>query len=506
MSQDTGGGAQSGAPRTSATPVRPALPELIHRRLIDVRWLPAALTIGAIAVLLRILYGNGYVAYDGMYSLVWGSDLAHGRLPDFEVAIAPTPHPLLIFIGVVLSPFGGSAPDLLQAIVVVSFAVLGWAAFELGRTLFSWPVGVLFAAILLTRNLLVTETLQASQDIPFMALVMSALLLEAKKRRHGLTVLALLAAAGLLRPEAWLLSIAYLIYLFRDSSSRERLKFTVVAFSAPVIWASLDLIVTGDPLFSLHGTQSLAAQLNRPRELDTAVREAPGYARLILHNPILWIGLAGSVLALYALRDRSLLPASVAALGLLSFFTIGLADLPVIVRYLLLPAAILALFCAVAIFGWLSLPRGDPQRAVWVVASPFFLVPLFLSVPTDQDRVDTARRWVAAQRHAQDSLRDLAEEPVTTAWMQRCRPPTYVPNHRVVPLLASWLDEGPSSFVSTPLSPSRGLVISPANPVIAATLVLDPHEPRPGPEPPEGFTLVHRTADWNLYARCHKTG
>jgi hypothetical protein len=460
------------------------------------------LAIFGIAALLRIVLDSGYVAYDGMYSLVWGRDLTHGRLPDFTVPIAPTPHPLFILVGAMLSPFGQSAPAVFEALILVSFAVLGWVAFELGRKLFSVPVGVLFAVILLTRKLLVIEALQASQDIPFMTLVFSALLLEVEKPKRGLPVLGLLAAAGLLRPEAWLLSVAYLAYLAPRSSTAERLRFAGVALSAPLVWASLDLVVTGDPVYSLHGTQDLAAQLHRPRELDTALQQGPLYTRLILHNPIMWLGIAGVIVALYALRRRSILPTAVGALGVGSFLILGVTGLPLLIRYLLVPAAILGLFCAVAVFGWLNLARGSVERALWLAVFPILLLTLVLSVPDERRRVETARLWVAAQRHAQDTLHSVMDDPVSSAWMRRCHFPVYVPNHRVVPLLAFWRDAAPASFLSVPQTPARGLVITPANSLIAATLILDPHEPRPGSEAPIGFHPVRHTEDWVIYARC----
>ena len=51
-----------------------------------------------------LVVGRGLVNYDTLYSLVWGRDLAHGRVPDYDVALAPTPHPLATLGGVVLSP------------------------------------------------------------------------------------------------------------------------------------------------------------------------------------------------------------------------------------------------------------------------------------------------------------------------------------------------------------------------------------------------------------------
>ena len=57
------------------------------------------------------------------------------------------------------------------------------------------------------------QALLAYQDIPFAALVIGAVLLEAQRSRRGVPVLALLALAGLLRPEAWLLAGVYWLWL-----------------------------------------------------------------------------------------------------------------------------------------------------------------------------------------------------------------------------------------------------------------------------------------------------
>jgi hypothetical protein len=459
----------------------------------------ALVWVAAIAVALRLTYGRGYVGYDGMYTLVWGRDLGHGQVPDLHAPFAPTPHPLLTLAGVVLSPFGSGAPALFQVLVIASFAVVGWAAFELGRNLFSVPVGLVFALILLTRKLLVVETLLSSQDIPFMALVLSAAALEARERRRGMPVLVLLAAAGLIRPEAWLLSVAYLVYLLPRAPGRQRALLVAVAASAPIIWAAFDLAFTGDLLFSLHGTQTLAAQLERPRHIGTGLSAAPIYLKFILHAPIMWGGIAGCALALTALYERSLLPAALGGLGLLAFLILSITSLPLLVRYLLIPAAMLALFFAVGMLGWLSVPRGSWPRSYLLAAAPIVLLLGVLSIPGDRRGIEDAHDWIAVQRRAQAGLHDLARSDLTKRWMRRCPGPVYLPTRGVVPLLAFWLDEPLDRFSSSVQEPQRGLFIGPANPVIAATVQL---EPGFGAAPPKSFDRVGGNGSWTLYARC----
>src|SRR5436190_21331619 len=63
----------------------------------------AAAGIGAVAWL---IFNRAFVNYDTLYALIWGRDLAHGRSPDYDVTLAPTPHPLAEAVGLVVSPFG----------------------------------------------------------------------------------------------------------------------------------------------------------------------------------------------------------------------------------------------------------------------------------------------------------------------------------------------------------------------------------------------------------------
>ena len=62
-----------------------------------------------LAAALRLVVGHGLVNYDTLYSLVWGRDLAHGHLPDYDIALAPTPHPLATLLGIVLTPLSDLA-------------------------------------------------------------------------------------------------------------------------------------------------------------------------------------------------------------------------------------------------------------------------------------------------------------------------------------------------------------------------------------------------------------
>ena len=58
------------------------------------------------AVVLRLISGVGFANYDTLYALAWGGQLARGQTPAYGVAIAPTPHPLIELLGLILYPLG----------------------------------------------------------------------------------------------------------------------------------------------------------------------------------------------------------------------------------------------------------------------------------------------------------------------------------------------------------------------------------------------------------------
>src|SRR5919197_6292423 len=227
---------------------------LLCRRVAVTR----ARTIGVVALLGALawaLAGRGLVNYDTLYAVVWGRDIAHGTLPDYDVALAPTPHPLATLGGVVLAPVASAADrgvhgETATTIVLVgafaALGALGWVVYRLGAEWFNPAAGALAAAIVLTRRPVLDFGARAYVDIPYVALVLGALLVETKRPRAGAPVLALLAVAGLLRPEAWLFSPVYLTWGWRGPRSRPP-PLGVLAGGAPGLWAPRDLALTRDP-------------------------------------------------------------------------------------------------------------------------------------------------------------------------------------------------------------------------------------------------------------------
>ena len=209
--------------------------------------------------------------------------------------------------------------------------------------------------------------MRAYVDIPFVALIVFAALIEVRRPRAGVPVLVLLALAGLLRPEAWFISGVYWLYLYRDLDQRGRALTAALVLSAPFIWAISDLIVTGSALHSLTSTRDTSETLHRPR----GILKVPEILPRRLGEIVRWVplagGLIGFVLALVYARRRAMVPAALAVLGGLGFVLIGVAGLSLLGRYLFMPAAMVAIFFGVACFGWLTEPGETKHRRNWMI-------------------------------------------------------------------------------------------------------------------------------------------
>ena len=332
--------------------------------------------IAALAAALWALVGRGLVNYDTLYSIVWGREIVQGRTPDLDAVLAPTQHPLATLAGVLAAPLsiasdagvhGEAAQTATIVVAFLALATLGWVVFALGSAWFDPWVGVLAAAIVLTRRPVLDFGARAYVDIPYVALVLGALLVETRRPRSGAPVLLLLAVAGLIRPEAWLFSAAYLVYLvWRGERDARRLALlAALAASAPVLWALTDWILAGSPVHSLTGTRDTAETLDRVTGLGEVPLTVPRRLGEILREPVLVGAAGGLVLSWLWLRDR-VRPAVVAGvLALAAFCVLAAAGLPILGRYLLLPAAIGAILCGAGAFGWRTLPEDDPRRRPW---------------------------------------------------------------------------------------------------------------------------------------------
>lgn len=465
----------------------------------------AAILIGSLVL---AVFGHAFLNYDGFYQLVWGADLAAGRRPFYAAPIAPTPHPLAIGIGALLSPLGDWAEEATIAIGLLALGALGVGLFRLGQELYATAVGLLAAAIVLTRVPILNFGIRGYVDLPMLALVVWAAVLEVRRPRRGAPVLVLLALAGLLRPEVWLLTVAYWLWLVPPLRWARRVRLALLAAAAPVVWSLSDLLVTGDPLWSLHGTSALASTLERPIGLDEVYWIVPRRLGEILRLPELIAAVLGFAAGVAWLRRRMALPVAIAALNGVAFLVFAVADLPLLGRYLYPSAAMLALFAGLAAFGWRALGDDHPARRSWRAAGFVVLAAIVVFSPLQVRRIEALRAEIARRDQVQADLRTLVRDPAAGAALARCGP-LYVPNHRPLPLLDYWTGMRPPAIRSAGLErPSRdGLYIAPANPAVAELSILDPKDPRPvNPAPPRAYRVVLQNRSWKLLAGCRQVG
>lgn len=453
------------------------------------RALPDTLAAGLIGLAMFAFFGRTFLNYDTFYALLWGSDLAHGRTPDYRVVVAPTPHPLALLGGIPASLFGDGGEAVMLVLVIAAMGALVVGVFRLGERLFGRWVGVLAALIVATRVPYLNYGIRGYVDMVEIALVVWAAVLEARSPRRGWPVLVLLGLAGLLRPEAWLYAGAYWLWMFPARDWRGRIRLALLALAPPLLWGFSDLAISGDFLWSLHGTHDLATELGRRTGLFNAVKLAPRRLGEILRLPELIAALAGLVIGLLWLPRRAALPAAITVLNGLAFALFGLAGLSLIGRYLFLAGVMLALFAALACLGWLE----HPEQRVW---RPFGIVALAAIAAVfgvqQVDRLTSLRTDIRARAHVQSDLRAIA--------LPACRP-VYGPNHRVVPLLAYWDDMRPQRIrVRAPASADTGLLVLPASVEAERLSILDPHELVPkGLKAPNGWRRVAANRSWLVY-------
>ena len=95
---------------------------------------------------------------------------------------------------------------------------------------------------------------------------------------------------------------------------------------------------------------------------------------------------------------------------MVAFCVLAAAGLPIITRYLLLPACLLAVFCGAGAFGWLELPAGDPRRRWWRAAAVVVGLALLAFVPSQVGRISALRATLARQETIQADLGRLISE------------------------------------------------------------------------------------------------
>ena len=415
----------------------------------------------ALAVVLAWALSRSYPNYDAYFHLDWGRQLLRGHAPSFTAYAAPTEHPLYVAVAALCSLFGRFGERVLVLLTMLSWVALVWGTFRLGRFAFGWAPGLAAALILASSFAFLLDAVKAFVDMPFVTLVVWAgVLAAAPGQQRRVAVLVLVGLAGLLRPEAWLLALLWWAWSTRGAPAGERLGLVALALAAPVVWALVDLAVTGDPLYSVHSTSALAGALGR----ISGPGELPGklvrFLSSAVRPPVAAASVVGVVLAWRRLGPRRIaVPLVLLATGVLAFFGLGLIGQPVQPRYLTVPAAALCLFAGDALFGWVDLPHEDRARRRWsrlagigVAIGVAFLV---LAIP----KLGRFLGEVRFVRDSHDELLALVSHPAVGA-ARRCGPIAF-PTYRLVPD-TRWLLDVPDAAAVARSDPAR----RPGGPVV----------------------------------------
>jgi hypothetical protein len=476
----------------------------------------AAAWIAAGAGILRLLAGVGFVNYDTLYALAWGGQLARGQTPAYGVAIAPTPHPLLELLGIVLSPLSARVIcDVTIALGFLALSACGWVLYRLASGWFGRPAGLLAAVLFLTRVPVLSYGARAYADVPYVLLVLAALLVEVRRPQAGIPVLALLALAGLLRPEAWAFSGLYWLYAsglvppallrragWREAPRRSRgelLTLTAVAAAAPAVWLASDSAITGDPLWSLTHTRHTAATLGRVKGITKVPEYVPRRIGEILQGGALAAATAGGTLSLAWMRSRALPAAAAGVLAVVVFALFAAFGLPIDTRYAFLAAAILCIFAGVALSGWARLPGGEPRRRLWMAIAAAALAGLLATAPAQYRSAHRELGKLERQAVIEQDLLGLVSDGTINL---RCGP-VGVPNHAPIPLLALYLEASPARILSAQVGQIRhGVYVDPASRRVELDYVLDPRDPHVPVHVPPDFTFVRANRSWRIFRRC----
>jgi hypothetical protein len=469
----------------------------------------AALAALAAAALVAWLAYPVLPTYDSLSALVWGRDILHGHLPEFDAYGAPTEHPLWLAVGTLLALLGGAGARAMTLLTIASEVALAAGAYRLGRSTFGALAGALAAGLLLTRLDFGFYAAFAFLDVTFAALVVWAAVLEAERERRGGAVWALLVLAGLLRPEGWVYAAAYGAWLWRSGARRLRIAAWVAA--APLLWMLTDLVVTGRPLFSWTYTTDEAAALGRQRGVAQLPDSVFSALEELLKPPLLALAVLGLGLALYDRRGPRLrMPLALVGLGLLTFAGLVLGGVSAQVpRYASVAAVGLLIFAGQLLARLLRPPSGVPARVAWAATIVLALVAAGWTVTRIHPRSVTS---LLRFRHAveQDLAATLRSPAVTRA---RGCGPVALATHKLVPA-ARWADGSPPGAIfaradrRTARRAAPGVVLV----ELGARLLVDPGY---GPfaknsadtglvsqEPPDGFRLQGRSHYFAVYVRC----
>lgn len=478
----------------------------------------AKLAFGAMCLLALVGYFAfpTYPTYDSFYALLWGRDLLHLHLPDFRVYRAPTEHPLAIAFGALCSIFGQSGARLMVLGSIASYVALTAGMYRLGRLCFGPVVGAFAALLVLSRFFVENLAAQGYLDISYVALVVWATALEIERPRRGPLVFGLLAAAGLLRPDAWVLSGVYWLWCALPADTATRVRYLGLAAIAPVLWIGVDAVVTGNPLYSLHSTSELAAELGRTQGLSGVLASTWNYAVRIDKLPVVLGSILGALIGVWLVPRRMIVPLVVLASLLFVFVAEGAAGASVVDRYMVGSSIVMLVFCALAIGGWSMLERGTLMRRVWMAGAALLILYGAASAASTLS-LSSLRTTLADHENFHEGLAAALHAPAVKAQLARC-PLLSLPNNKLIPD-ARWIlnSTGQHNIVARSQASSDALVgahqledrilkgsvaVYPLGEAVFVDAIVDVGDDPREQVPLTGFKRIYTSRYYAVYANC----
>ncbi|HWX88281.1 MAG TPA: hypothetical protein VNX67_08905 [Solirubrobacteraceae bacterium] len=494
------------------------------------RWATFAFVVMCVLAVAGYFAFPTYPTYDSFYALLWGRDVLHLHTPDFCVYRGPTEHPLAIAFGAFCSVFGQGGARLMVFGSIASFVALVAGVYRVGRACFGPVVGALAGLLVLSRFFVENLAAQGYLDISYVALIVWATALEIERPRRGPLVFALLAAAGLLRPDAWLLSGLYWLWCTgiptrprptrprptHPAGHSTRLRYVALAAIAPVLWIGVDGLVTGNPLYSLHSTSGLAAELGRTEKFSEVLSSTWSYAVRIDKLPVVLGAIAGAPIAIWLAPRRVLVPLAVLASLLFVFIAEGAAGASVVDRYMVGAAVVMLVFCALAIGGWSMLEQGAALRRIWMALAALLVIYGGVSAARTLS-LSSLRTTLAYHEDFHEGLVAALHNPAVSAQLERCQLLS-LPNNKLIPDARWILDStGQRNIVARSQASADALkgagqlehriqagsvAIYPLGEAVFVEAIVDLGDDPRDQVPLKGFKRVYTSRYYAVYANC----
>jgi hypothetical protein len=359
------------------------------------------------------------MGYDAWAWMVWGRELAH---LDLATTGGPSFKPLPVVVVAPLSVLGGAAPAVwLAAMRACAFASLA-LAYRLGARLAGPAAGAVAAVGLALSADLYRTALLGSAEPALIALTLAAVDRHLDGRRDH--ALVLIAIAGLIRPEAWVVIAGYGLYVWlHDPRLRPLVAGAVVL--PPAIWLGLDWAGSGDPLHAsstaTEATEGSAAHASVPAlEVVRRALDAVIVPTLVLA--------AVAVLEAARRRDRRVLALAALAVAWIAIVAImAEAGFTGTRRYLAAPAAVICVISGVGL-AWLvtAVRAGRSRVAAACAIAALSLAPALLRAREEARTLSVARGQADQLEELRDAVSSLGGRgavravgrPAVNPWVQ----------------------------------------------------------------------------------------